>query len=72
MDLAPEVIGRDDFAAIGLDSFQVFELYMIVEDLGVELDIDQMEVITSVTGVYEAYAQAADQPPEATSRFESL
>jgi acyl carrier protein len=47
-------------ADLGLDSIGVYELLMMVEDLGVDLGDEQLESLRTVQDWYEAYRLGLD------------
>ena len=61
-DLDPALVRPDALvtADLGLDSIGVYELLMMVEDLGVDLSDEQLEPLRTVQDWYEVYRLALD------------
>src|SRR5207245_353175 len=58
LDLDLDSLTRESFDALALDSLQMVELYVAVEDLGCELDLEVMAEATDIVKLYHAYAAA--------------
>lgn len=61
-DLDPSSVRADALVTtdLGLDSIGVFELVMIVEDLGVDLTDEQLDQLATVQHWYDAYRLGLD------------
>jgi acyl carrier protein len=55
LDIDSQLLERESFAVLGVDSLQILEIDLLLEELGVLIEEDEFELLRSVDDVFTVY-----------------